>query len=747
MANIFDQFDQPAAAAASPGGANIFDQFDPPSPGARPGLSGGQLTLNQRRQRIADLEAEQAQLGEQPGGTFREFAEPVTRPLGLAGRDVAVGLSNVAGIVTNPIAFSVNEIGKALGFDPQQSTDLAGDVNAALTQLGVPNPESAGEQIVSRINQAVVGGGGFIGLGRAVASQVPGVAGAVGEALATAPRLQGVSAATGQAAVEALPEDAGAGATIATQLAGSVLPGGLAATGQAVVRGAARGRTPEAIRQNIQTFENIGGPPSVGAATGGRGAQALEASLERIPGSAGPLVRSGQQTADAAAQRVRQVADDLVPQATAEKAGRSIERGVGKFVDDFTDRARGLYDEVDVHIPQGTTLPLTRTQTLLDEVALPVSGAEKTSDILSSNFLTQVRESLGADIAQAIESRGVAGLPYEAVKGLRTLVGERINSSDLITDVGTGQLKRLYGALSSDLETMAAGIGEDALQSTRRANNFYRAGRGRIEDLQRVISRNGGPEKVFNAATSGTREGATTLRTVMKSLPPEGRDTLTAAMVRRLGLANPGQQNAAGDAFSMSTYLTNWSKISPEARSVLFGRQGPEFQKNMDELAKSAELLRQGAQVFSNPSGTAQAVIGGASLLAPFFSGSISAGLSTAGTIAGVAGSANLASRLMTNRSFIRFLAEQTTTPAGSIAAQINSLAQLARNTGDRDLALAAGVLKDFHLPDDDSVIEPQGRSAQSAPEVPAEFNPADVPPPLLDGGLSQVGQPTFGTR
>ncbi len=73
-----------------------------------------------------------------------------------------------------------------------------------------------------------------------------------------------------------------------------------------------------------------------------------------------------------------------------------------------------------------------------------------------------------------------------------------------------------------------------------------------------MVEKNGGPEKVFQAAMSGTKDGATTLRAVMRSLPEDGQKAVSAAVIKRMGLANPGAQNAAGDAFSPNTFLTNW---------------------------------------------------------------------------------------------------------------------------------------------------------------------------------------------
>lgn len=45
----------------------------------------------------------------------------------------------------------------------------------------------------------------------------------------------------------------------------------------------------------------------------------------------------------------------------------------------------------------------------------------------------------------------------------------------------------------------------------------------RLDTIDHVVTKNGGPEMVFQAAMTGTKEGATTLRAVMRSLPMDAR--------------------------------------------------------------------------------------------------------------------------------------------------------------------------------------------------------------------------------
>src|SRR5690606_27430610 len=158
-----------------------------------------------------------------------------------------------------------------------------------------------------------------------------------------------------------------------------------------------------------------------------------------------------------------------------------------------------------------------------------------------------------------------------------------------------------------------------------------------------------GPEKVYAAAFSGVGQGATTLRSVMQSLDRGAQRELTASFIRRMGRATSREQTAAGDVFSMETFLTNWDSVSPEAKRVLFDRHGPMFSASMDRIARTAEGVREGSRVFRNPSGTARqgalmqaggtALLGGQQLLTGNVTGALL-------TMAGSGASALAANRM-----------------------------------------------------------------------------------------------------
>jgi hypothetical protein len=280
---------------------------------------------------------------------------------------------------------------------------------------------------------------------------------------------------------------------------------------------------------------------------------------------------------------------------------------------------------------------------------------------------------IDAQVNRALSQLVDNKLPYEALTKLRTLVGNEIDNYSLVDNVPRSKWKALYGALSRDMESAATT--PEAKLAWKRANGYYDARIKRLEAIDHVIERNGGPEKVFSAVMSGTRDGGTTLRSVMQSLDTEGQKAVTAAVIKRMGLATPGNQGAAGETFSAQTFLTNWNRVSPEARRTLFDRFGPGFSADMDKIARVAERIRTGSKVFANPSGTTNRAvaisyplsIAGAAATGRF---DVVAALLTGGV------AANGLARAMTSRGFVRWLAQQSESPTGANLAALQVIAQ-----------------------------------------------------------------------
>jgi len=480
------------------------------------------------------------------------------------------------------------------------------------------------------------------------------------------------------------------------------LPAAAAAAARGLIRGGEAGR--QRVAENIKTFEDAGaGTPTIGQATQSRANRAAESLLSKTPGSAGRVAAKAEAEAAGLGGKVDKMASSLSASTGAAPAGRRIKAGLEQFVDDFKASSGKLYDELDTHIPKSSPVEVGNTRDALAKLNADIPGAPNLSKWFKNAKIQGIEGALKGDtrgVAAANQSmnpfqlgmlkqlplaeaeRGAmfnafdeGKLPYEALKKLRTLVGNEISDSTIASDVPRSKWKPLYAALTKDMATAAKEAGPKAESAFVRANNYYSAGMQRLDDVLGPIMKKGDPEDVFKAAISGTQEGATTINGVMKSLPTESRKAVAATMLQRLGKATPGKQNELGEIFSSETFLTNWNKLHPDSKRVLFSTMPDEMRRDLDKIAKVASNVRDGSKVFANPSGTTQALTsrdtaGGAviALLTghPLVAGGIGAaiGLSSGGA------------RLMTSPKFVHWLAGTTRVPTEQIPAQLNQLFQ-----------------------------------------------------------------------
>lgn len=627
--------------------------------------------------RVSDKGLQELKAQQQPSGEPSIVDEGI-RQLGLTGRAVAKGSIAIPGMVADAASGVVNAgldavRGPGNGFRFQPTTSALDNI---MSGAGVPEPKNAQERVVQDVASGMSGAAGMVGAAQALTKAASPIVSGVGQALAAGPAMQTVAAATGSGAAGVTRERGGSPtAQVVANLVGSASPAGVAygvpAGVRAVVRGGEQGR--QKVAANIEQFRQAGVTPSVGQATEARGPRAVESLLSKTPGGAGVMHRFATQQADDFAGTVRGMADDMAPGANSTTAGEAITRGVEGFKEGFKQVQTRLYDALDKHIPANTQIPVAKTKAALAELNADIPGAPNLSQWFKNAKIQGIDAALQADLDKAAAG---GALPYEAIKKLRTLVGRELADNTLLADVPRSKWSALYAALSDDLGVAATKAGPEAAKSWQWANQFTKTHLERLENLSPVVGRDA-PEKVFNAAMSGTAEGNTVIKRVVDSLPKQERKEVAAAVLKRMGQSTAGNQNAAGDAFSTETFLTNLNRLSPEARSTMFGRLGlPNTQNKLMELAGVAGNIREGSRVFSNPSGTAQVV--GAQ--APYYSAG--AALLTghpwvAGAIAGAPIAGNRLAALMTDPKAANFLARKTHLSQSLAPAEINSLARL----------------------------------------------------------------------
>lgn len=585
---------------------------------------------------LSDLSNEQiqamaAQRGVAPSGNV---TDRLGRALGLTDRSLIEGAAALPATILNIPAGgynaamdSIQGFGKGYRF-PEMNTGLSD----ALTSAGLPQARSNSEKLITSGAKGAFGALTGAGLASAVGGPVAG--------LAANPGLQTVSgAASGVGSEGARQLGFGPGGQMAAGLLGALAPSAPAVAKQGLLSLADAGS--DTAKTNAAAFANLGISPSASQVTGSPILQWADGALSKLPGGVGPYNRFAANQQAQFGNAVDNLASSLSPEATNMSAGRGIAKDLNQFAKDFSQKANVQYGKLDAKIPSDTMIPVNDTATAFDSINVPVPGARNISTALSNPRMNMLADAFMRDADNGM-------LPYGAVKGLRSNVGSKLGDFSLTSDLPRGDLKTLYGGLSSDMQEAALANG--ASNEFNRANNFYKAGQNRLETLDPIATA-GAPEDVYSAALSGINRGPSRVNTVLKSVSPDTQKEVASNFLTNLSKANPGAQNAAGDVTSANTFLTNWNKVNPSARDAILGRFGSDFSDQVSDLGTVADTIRDGSKVLANPSGTASAAAN-IGALGGLGRSVLTGNVPLAGSITGAIGLNNYLARQLTSPAF-----------------------------------------------------------------------------------------------
>jgi hypothetical protein len=274
--------------------------------------------------------------------------------------------------------------------------------------------------------------------------------------------------------------------------------------------------------------------------------------------------------------------------------------------------------------------------------------------------------------------------------------------------------KGILNNVADDIDAGLRSVGrEDAANTFRAADKLWRE---RIEVIDQtlapIIGKDGmkSGEQVLSAIegmTRGTGGGNMRLSRLLSTLTPEEAGNVRATLIDRLGKATPGAQDAQGQTFSAATFLTNWNRMTPQARASMF--PGKETRAALDDLAEIAEGTKRG-QSLTNTSNTGVAMTAN---VAAGLGGLATNPVATILTGSGV----YLTGRLMASPGFARLLARTAKMPP---AAANRTFREQLGVLASREPALQSDINALLQAVNDN----PAGRLAaenQGAPQQPNE--------------------------
>lgn len=480
---------------------------------------------------------------------------------------------------------------------------------------------------------------------------------------------------------------------------------GASAAAKGAIRGGEAGR--REMEQRIQDLKAAGvDNPTLGLASGNRLIGGAENLLQNTPGAVGVMQR-GRDTAVSGLQATAGMAADLAStNRGAMESGRSIQAGAASFKGDFKAQQEKLYGRLDRYIGPQTPVDVTNTRNTLGSLNADIPGAPALSKQFKNARIQAIESAIQSDIAapqtakvytpsqlKAAIATGVTdaaslnaalgegrSLPFEAVKKTRTLVGGEIADNNFASDVPRSKWNPLYGALSEDMRGAANESGPKAVVAFNRANDYTRAGIGRLDRIAPVVDRPA-PEQSYTALAQTLKENVSTFQAVKKSLPQDARGDFAGTIIERLGKAKPGQQDETGAKWSPETFLTNWSNIKPQARAELLSGipNAAAVAEAVNAVARATAMMRDNSKMWANPSGTAanataRGVLGGLGVGSAGAAAGLVSPLIPA-IAAGTMGAANVAARgLLSDR--VRDFASRPSVPADMLDPRNRGLLQ-----------------------------------------------------------------------
>jgi len=643
---------------------------------------------------------------------LQESSDPGADPL------QAHGLGDELGIGARAILNGIGQLPDAAAkvgdlLDPStyitgihSKTDFGSRAANGLSDLaGFATPQTDGENLASAAISGATGG------------LLTAPLGGEGAFLALASTLSGAGA--GGASELARQNGAGPIGQLAAGIAGG-FAGPAAIGGVGRVAGAFAPEAERALSPVAQAFhdQNVSALPADVGGTGTRMATAAaRTTLGGIPihDAAQASVAAAGAARSRVAGTIGTVGDDLT-------AGQAAQAGANKFLTNSQDTAGRLYDAIPIAANTSAKLDNTRQalgqitrgmesnpelsqlwaefprlRASLEAITPAETAASRAADLTEAqaslaraqqqaaltptpqtqSALADARQAYDAQVARQQERLQDGSVSWNDLKRLRSTVGEIIGKPGIASEGHVDAAMRdLYGALSQDMQATAQAEGPQAAAAFNRANTYWRARQQRIDDvITPILGKDGNatPESAFRTIQSWAGNKGSFIRTAqaLRSLPEEEANAVRASIFDRLGNAPAGQQGAAGDVFSPSSFLTQWNRLPDKAKSVLF--PGAQYQKDISDLVTIADAQK-AAGKFANTSGTALAMhmAPGAGALAVFFHDPITGLASIGGQLA--------AGKLLSSPKFARWLASSVKKP--------NAAAQLAHV--DRLTGLAA---------------------------------------------------------
>lgn len=426
-------------------------------------------------------------------------------------------------------------------------------------------------------------------------------------------------------------------------------------------------------------FKELGIDPIASAISEGPGMARLESGFEAFPSASNTLFEQASrvvaQTEEAAKRIAAKFGDAELPFA----AGETIQEAAKKSFARFQAVSRRLYDDAFNKI--GADTPVRS----VDQTRLALEPYQATMGQIGEELEDQSIVRAVRYYEKVIQLAENGNLPFDEFRRFRTRLRRARDSS-------TGDLRGfyndLYDGLTLDMSKAAQDAGTDAAQALKEADAFYRDFKETsAATLQKMIDYDA-PAQAFDALVRSGKNGPSIIRVLRKNFTDEEWGSVSASVIENMGRASDSAQDATGQAFSVSTFMTQWARLKkagPETIDAMFNGSGQEeLAAELLKLVDVVESLNKVARVrnVSNTAGALQSMMIWQTL-GSGTAGALASGgdlIATGATAAGGIVAPWAAAKLMTSPAFVRWLATPPSEIGTEGAKHIAKLYLLAEN-------------------------------------------------------------------
>ncbi len=221
--------------------------------------------------------------------------------------------------------------------------------------------------------------------------------------------------------------------------------------------------------------------------------------------------------------------------------------GFGKFVQEgadaagkrFAQRREQLDDIVENAVGAKNRFPATNTGQLVADLQAEIARSPQTFGPMLQPVIDRAMR-----VVSDAQS-GFGGVPFDALRSMRTAVGKELDRPDISGLTQTPSLARLYDALRKDVVSAADQSGDIASRAIKLHDRYVRFNREvNLPALQKIVDQDL-DVSAAQMALSGTKDGIGRLQLLRRNFKPDEWDTVSASVWQQLGNAKAGVREGA----------------------------------------------------------------------------------------------------------------------------------------------------------------------------------------------------------